>query len=156
MDFFIHPSSEVKSSRIGKGTKIWQYVVVLENAKIGSEVNICSHCFIENDVSIGSNVTIKSGVQIWDGIRIEDNVFIGPNVTFTNDIYPRSKNPPENFEITTICEGASIGAGAVICPGIKIGKNAMIAAGSVVTKNVGDNDLIIGNPGKFVRKLNEN
>jgi len=149
----IHPLSDVQSTNIGKGTNIWQYVVVLPGAVIGQNCNICSHCFIENDVIIGDNVTIKPGVQIWDGIRIGNNVFIGPNVTFTNDKFPRSKQYPEKFETTIIEDGASIGAGAVILCGITIEKNAMIGAGSVVTKNIPENELWFGNPAQFIRKI---
>ncbi|WP_104717979.1 acyltransferase [Helicobacter trogontum] len=141
----IHPLSDVQSQNVGKGTKIWQFCVVLPNAVIGENCNICSHCFIENDVRIGNNVTIKSGVQIWDGICIEDNVFIGPNVSFTNDKYPKSKQYPSKFLKTMIKRGASIGAGAVILPGITIGENALIGAGTVVTKDVGNNCKVIGN-----------
>lgn len=108
----IHKMSDVQSNNIGKDTNIWQFCVVLPNAKIGNNCNICSHCFIENDVVIGNNVTIKCGVQIWDGITIEDNVFIGPNVTFCNDKYPRSKQYPEEFSKTIVKKGASIGANA--------------------------------------------
>ncbi|MBA2652877.1 MAG: WxcM-like domain-containing protein [Tatlockia sp.] len=133
---YIHETADVQSSSIGENTKIWQFVVVLPNAKIGKEVNICAHCFLENDVIIGDRVTIKSGVQLWDGLRIEDDVFIGPNVSFTNDKFPRSKNYPEQVLKTRIEKGASIGAGAVILPGITIGTGAMIAAGAVVTRSV--------------------
>ena len=87
-DKFIHHLADVKSKDIGRDTKIWQFVVVLEKAKVGNNCNINCHCFIENDVIIGDNVTIKSGVYLWDGIRIKDNVFIGPNVTFINDKIP--------------------------------------------------------------------
>ena len=148
----IHASSDVQTKYVGLNTKIWQYVVILPEAVIGDGCNICSHCFIENDVRIGNNVTIKCGVYIWDGIRIENNVFIGPNVTFTNDKYPRSK---QSFDLqrTIVKKGASIGAGAIILGGITIGENAMIAAGSVVTKNVPDNELWMGNPAKFLRKV---
>lgn len=131
-----HPTSDVQALTIGEGTRIWQFVIILPEAKIGSEVNICSHCFIENDVIIGDRVTIKSGVQLWDGIRVEDDVFIGPNVSFSNDKFPRSKLYPEKFLETRIEKGASIGAGAVILPGITIGKGAMIGAGAIVTKSV--------------------
>lgn len=150
----IHPLSDVQSQNIGPNTNVWQYVVVLPKAQIGDNCNICSHCFIENDVKIGNNVTIKCGVYIWDGIRIEDNVFIGPNVTFTNDKYPRSKKYPENFQETVIKKGASLGAGAIILGGIKIGQNAMIGAGSIVTKDVPANELWVGNPARFIRKIN--
>jgi len=146
----LHQTADIQSSQIGKRTKVWQFVVVLPNAKIGNDVNICSHCFIENDVIIGDRVTIKSGVQIWDGISIEDDVFIGPNVSFTNDRFPRSKIYPENFARTTIQKGASIGANATILPNLTIGTNAMIGAGSVVTRSVPPNAIVVGNPAKII------
>ena len=111
MDFFIHPLSDVQSKHIGSGTRIWQFCVVFAGAQIGANCNICAQVLIENDVVIGDNVTIKSGVQLWDGVRIEDNVFIGPNVTFTNDLFPRSKVHPVQFLQTVVKSGASIGGG---------------------------------------------
>ena len=140
----IHPLSDVKSDNIGEGTNIWQFCVVLQGAKIGKNCNICSNCFIENHVVIGDNVTIKNGVSIYDGIIIEDDVFIGPNATFCNDKYPKSKNPHWKLEGITIKKGASIGANATILPGVTIGENAMVAAGAVVTKDVADNILVKG------------
>ena len=148
----IHKLSDVQSTSIGENTNIWQFCIVLPNAKIGSNTNICSHCLIENDVSIGDSVTIKSGVQIWDGITIEDNVFIGPNVTFTNDKSPRSKKYPDAFLKTLIMKGASIGANATILPGVTIGEAAMVGAGSVVTKNVAANTIVTGNPAKETKR----
>lgn len=151
----IHPSSDVQSNSIGQGTRVWQYVVILPQAQIGAECNICSHCLIENDVVVGDRVTVKSGVQLWDGLRIADDVFIGPNVTFSNDRFPRSKQYPESFPQTLVKRGASIGANATILPGITIGEHAMIGAGSVVTKDVPDHALVLGNPARVVRFLNE-
>lgn len=150
MSIFTHELSNVQSSRIGVGTKIWQYVVILPNAVIGENCNICSHCLIENDVVIGNRVTIKTGVQIWDGLRIEDDVFIGPNATFTNDLFPRSKQYPEEFAKTAIHKGASIGANATILAGNSIGQNAMVGAGAVVTKNVPPNAIVVGNPARII------
>ena len=143
---YIHPLADVQSVYIGEDSRIWQYSVILAQAKIGKNCNICAHTLIENDVVIGNNVTVKSGVFLWDGITIQDNVFIGPNVTFTNDKHPRSKQYPEEFLRTVIEQGASIGANATILPGIKIGKNAMIGAGAVVTKDVPEKAIVIGNP----------
>ena len=148
----IHQLADCKAY-IPETTNVWQFCVVLPGAKIGNNCNICSHCFIENDVKIGDNVTVKCGVQLWDGLRVEDNVFIGPNVTFTNDIFPRSKQYPERFGQTIIRKGASIGAGAVILCGVEIGENAMIGAGSVVTKNVPANEVWYGNPASLGRSL---
>ena len=149
----IHPLSDCKNPNIPATTNIWQFCVVFSNCTIGDNCNICSHCLIENDVKIGNNVTIKCGVQIWDGIEIEDDVFIGANVTFTNDKYPKSKNPDWTLLRTKICRGASIGAGSTILPGITIGTNAIVGAGSVVTKSIPDNELWLGNPARFVRKM---
>ena len=140
----IHPLSDVQSENIGENTNIWQFCVVLKDAQIGSDCNICSHCFIENDVIIGNSVTIKCGVQIWDGMRIEDNVFVGPNVTFCNDRYPKSRNKNWKLEPVIIKKGASIGANATILPGVTIGENAMIAAGAVVVKDVPANVVYLG------------
>lgn len=154
MTYFVHPSAICESTSIGLQTRIWAFSHVLSSAVIGADCNICDHVFIENDVKIGNKVTIKCGVQIWDGISIEDNVFIGPNVTFTNDLKPRSKVYPESFLRTVIKNGASIGANATILPGITIGEFAMIGAGAVVTKSVPPNAIVIGNPGKITGYVN--
>ena len=149
-----HALSDVQSKSIGEGTRVWQFSVVLAGAKIGTNCNICAQVFIENDVVVGDNVTVKCGVQLWDGVRIEDNVFIGPNVTFTNDLFPRSKVYPDRFLQTIIKAGASIGGNATILPGITIGEGAMIGAGAVVTRDVPPYALAVGNPARIVRYLN--
>lgn len=149
----IHPLSDCQTEKIPTSTNIWQFCVILPGAKIGVNCNICSHCFIENDVIIGNNVTIKSGVQLWDGIELEDNVMIGSNVTFTNDMYPRSKNKEWKMLRTKVCKGATIGAGATLLPGITIGEGAMIGAGSVVTKDVPAGEVWVGNPAHVVRNV---
>lgn len=116
-DYFKHEAAIVETNRVGKGSRVWAFTHILSKAVLGEDCNICDHVFIENNVIIGDQVTIKCGVQIWDGIRIENKAFIGPNATFTNDKYPRSKQYPDEFAITTIREGASIGANATILSG---------------------------------------
>lgn len=152
----IHRLADVQSADIGEGTFIWQFCVILKNAKIGKNCNINCHVLIENDAIVGNNVTIKPGVQIWDGITLEDNVFVGPNVTFTNDLFPKSKNPNFNLKKTLVKKGASIGANATLLAGITIGENSLIGAGSVVTKDIPDNEVWVGNPAQFLRKINLN
>jgi acetyltransferase-like isoleucine patch superfamily enzyme len=144
----IHKLADVQTKYIGENTNIWQFCVIFKGARIGKNCNINANVLIENNVAIGNNVTIKSGVQIWDGVTLEDGVFIGPNVTFTNDLNPRSKQYPEKFLKTTVKKLASIGANSTIIAGITIGKYAMIGAGSVVTKEVGMGELWYGNPAK--------
>ncbi len=146
----IHKLADVQTKNIGKNTKIWQFCVVLQDARIGRNCNINAQVFIENDVVIANNVTIKSGVQIWDGVILEDNVFIGPNVTFTNDLMPRSKKYTKNPLRTIVKKSASIGANSTIIAGLTIGKYAMIGAGSVVTKNIAAQELWYGNPAKLM------
>lgn len=149
----IHPLSDCKCTTVPDTTNIWQFCVVMAHATIGENCNICSHCLIENEVTIGNNCTVKCGVQLWDGLVLEDDVFIGANVTFTNDLYPRSKNAGWTLLKTVIHKGASIGAGSTILPGIEIGENAMVGAGSVVTKSIPAGEVWVGNPAKFLRKL---
>lgn len=153
MTVSIHPLSDVKTTTIGRNTRIWQYSVIFANAQLGENCNICAHTLVESDVIIGNNVTVKSGVYIWDGTRIEDNVFLGPNATLTNDLMPRSKHYPERFSGITLKKGCSIGANATILPGLTIGENAMVGAGAVVTKDVPANTVVAGNPAKIIRYL---
>jgi UDP-2-acetamido-3-amino-2,3-dideoxy-glucuronate N-acetyltransferase len=150
----IHPQAIVESTQIGDKSRIWAFSHVLSGAKIGRDVNLCDHTFVENDVVIGDRVTVKSGVQLWDGLYIEDDVFIGPNVAFTNDLFPRSKQyPNDGFPKTYIKKGASIGANATILPGLTIGEGAMIGAGAVVTKDVPAYAVVVGNPAQIIRTL---
>ena len=164
-NYFAHKTSIVESIKIGKNTKIWQFAVILENSKIGNNCNICAHTFLENDVIVGDNVTVKCGVYIWDGVRIEDNVFLGPNVTFTNDIRPRSKQYIKPIQ-TLIKKNATIGANSTILAGITIGKFSMAGIGSIITKDIPDYALVYGNPatvkgwidknGKKLEQIGEN
>jgi UDP-2-acetamido-3-amino-2,3-dideoxy-glucuronate N-acetyltransferase len=150
-DYFKHPQALVESEKIGRGTRIWAFAHVLQGAVIGESCNICDHTFIENDVVLGDRVTIKCGVQVWDAIRLEDDVFVGPNVTFTNDPMPRSRQHLDQYPVTTVRAGASIGANATILPGLTIGQRAMVGAGSVVTRSVPAHAVVVGNPARIVR-----
>jgi acetyltransferase-like isoleucine patch superfamily enzyme len=147
--YFVHASGICESSKVGDGTRIWAFAHVLPDAVIGEDCNICDGVFIENRVSIGDRVTIKCGVQLWDGVVLEDDVFVGPNATFTNDVFPRSKQWSEKYPETRICRGASIGANATILPGLTVGRNAMVGAGAVVTRSVPANAIVVGNPARI-------
>ena len=152
---YIHPLADVGVSSIGEGTNVWQFVVILPGASIGKECNICSHCLVEGDVEIGDRVTVKSGVQLWNGVRIGDDVFIGPNATFTNDQFPRSKVYLKEHSLVIVENNSSIGANATILPGIRIGKYSMVGAGAVVTKDVPPYAIVVGNPARVVRYISK-
>lgn len=139
---------DVQSQNIGEGTQIWQYTVVLPKAEIGRNCNINAHCFIENDVRIGDRVTVKCGVYLWDGLEIQDDVFIGPNATFINDLYPRSKLHGKAIPRTLLGKGCSIGAGSTVLAGRRVGANAMVGAGSLVSHDVLPYALVYGSPAR--------
>jgi UDP-2-acetamido-3-amino-2,3-dideoxy-glucuronate N-acetyltransferase len=149
MAVFKHEKALVETQSVGDGSRIWAFAHVLPGARIGRECNICDHTFIENDVVLGDRVTVKCGVQLWDGVTIEDDVFIGPNATFTNDPFPRSRKRPERFERTVVQRGASIGANATILPGVVIGRDSMVGAGAVVTRSTPPNSVVTGNPARI-------
>lgn len=149
---FIHDRALVESESIGAGTRIWAFAHVMAGAVIGRDCNICDHTFVEGDVIIGDRVTLKSGVFLWDGLRVEDDVFIGPQATFTNDRFPRSKQPFDEV-VTTLRRGASIGAGAILLPGVTIGERAMVGAGAVVTRDVPADVVVLGNPARVTRTI---
>ena len=147
---FVHPHALCESSSVGENTRVWAFAHVLPGAIVGSYCNICDHVFIENDVVVGDRVTIKCGTQLWDGLRIADEVFIGPNATFANDKYPRSKNYQPRVQETHVGRGASVGGGATILPGLRIGAGAMVGAGAVVTHDVPARAIVSGNPARII------
>ena len=144
--FFVHEKAIVDSENIGRGTRIWAFSHVMKGARIGENCNIGEHCYIESEVEIGNNVVVKNGVAIWNKVKIEDNVFLGPNMVFTNDLFPRSKVYRDEYIPTVVKRGASIGANATLLCGITVGQYAMVGAGAVVTKDVPDFSIVYGNP----------
>lgn len=152
---YIHPTAIVETQQIGQGTRIWAFTHVMQGVSIGSNCNVGDHSFIETGAVIGDNVTIKNGNMIWEGITLQDGVFVGPNVFFTNDLYPRSPRLPQATKRyqsrewllpTLVKHGATLGAGAIILAGITIGEFSLVAAGAVVTKAVPPYALVVGNP----------
>lgn len=147
---FIHEKAIVEpGAKIGPRTRVWAFVHILPQAVIGEDCNLCDHVFVENDVHVANRVTVKSGVQLWDGVILEGDVFVGPDATFTNDSFPRSRQYPGLFRQTVIRRRASIGANATILPGVQIGMNAVVGAGAVVTGDVPPHAIVVGNPARI-------
>lgn len=148
-DMFVHEQALCESEAVGPRTRIWAFAHVLEGARIGADCNICDGVFVEGDAVVGDRVTVKCGVQLWSGVELEDDVFVGPNATFTNDRFPRSKQWLDSHPRTIVRAGASIGANATILPGLEIGRGAMVGAGAVVTRSVPPHAVVTGNPARI-------
>jgi len=147
--FYRHPTSVVEEDAvIGEGTKIWHFAHVRTGARIGKKCVIGKDVYIDSDVEIGDGVHIQNGVSVYNGVVLEDNVFVGPNVSFTNDMYPRAGATYWKAIPTRVCKHASIGAGATIICGITIGRYAMVGASSCVTNNVDPFILVSGTPAR--------
>ncbi|MHB2000820.1 MAG: WxcM-like domain-containing protein [Solirubrobacteraceae bacterium] len=148
-DFFVHEKGLCETAHVGPRTRIWAFAHVLPGARIGADCNICDGVFVEGGATVGDRVTLKCGVQLWDGVELADDVFVGPNATFTNDRFPRSRQWREQHPKTIVREGASIGANATILPGLEIGRGAMVGAGAVVTRSVPPHAVVVGNPARI-------
>lgn len=141
---------------IGTNSKVWDNSYIRSN--IGNGCVIARGVYVDAEVPIGNNVKIQNRNNITHGVTLEDGVFVGPNVTFSNDKYPRAINSDGTLKSgndwvcvkTLVKKGAALGAGCVIVCGIEIGEWAMIGAGAVVTKNVPDHAMAVGNPAKIV------
>jgi len=140
--------SFLKEVDIGEGSIIHDQVN-LYKCKIGKNCKVDAFVYIEEGVVIGDNCKIRPFVFIPTGITIEDSVFIGPNVSFTNDKYPKVKGEWKLLR-TMIKRGASIGANSVILPGVTIGEEALVGAGSVVKKDVPNRAKVAGNPARII------
>ena len=146
IDFFAHPLAVVEGE-VGDGTRVWAWSHIMKGAKVGAGCNVGEHCFVETGAVIGDRVIVKNGISVWNGVTVEDDVFLGPHMVFTNEREPRHGFPKE-LEKTTVCKGASIGAGAIIVCGAMIGKYATVGAGAVVTRDVSTYSLVYGNPAR--------
>ena len=152
MGYFAHDTAVVDAGcTIGEGTKIWHFSHIMPDCTIGVQCNIGQNVVVSPEVILGDNVKVQNNVSIYTGVICEDDVFLGPSMVFTNVINPRSQvNRRNNYLITKVGKGASIGANSTIVCGNNIGEYSFIGAGAVVTKTVLPYSLVIGNPARHI------
>jgi UDP-2-acetamido-3-amino-2,3-dideoxy-glucuronate N-acetyltransferase len=121
----------------------------MKGALVGKNCSIGQNVFIGSGAVIGNGVKIQNNVSVYDRVTLEDGVFCGPSMVFTNVINPRSHiSRKQEFRMTLVREGATLGANSTILCGLTIGRFAFVGAGAVVTHDVPDFALITGNPGR--------
>jgi acetyltransferase-like isoleucine patch superfamily enzyme len=148
--------------KLGQNVKLSKFIN-LYGCEIGDESKIGAFVEIQKNASVGKRCKISSHTFICEGVTIEDNVFIGHGVMFINDSYPRATAANGNLqteadwkvEQTVVKKGASIGSGATILSNVSIGENAIVGAGSVVTKDVPPSTIVVGNPAKVLRYIDQ-
>lgn len=157
----IHPTAIIEDGvKIGAGTAIWSFVHIRENVILGEQCIVGDNTTIAYEARIGNRVKINGFVNIVYGVEIEDGVMISAGVLFANELYPRATSPDllflnpsqptEKTLKTRVCEGTTIGTGAIIGPGIELGRFSMVGMGSVVTRSVRPFHLVVGNPARTV------
>jgi UDP-2-acetamido-3-amino-2,3-dideoxy-glucuronate N-acetyltransferase len=157
MEFFAHETAVIdEGCSIGKGTKIWHFSHIMPDCEIGERCNIGQNVVVSPGVKLGNNVKVQNNVSIYTGVICEDDVFLGPSMVFTNVTNPRSAvNRRDQYAVTNVGKGASIGANATIVCGHDIGEFAFIGAGSVVTKTIPAFALVVGNPARQIGWMSE-
>ena len=91
------------------------------------------------------------------GIFISDYVRIGKEATFFQQVTIGIKDYDHGLDkVPTLGDNVTVGAGAKVLGHIKIGNNVTIGANAVVTKDVPDNAVVVGNPGKIIKYKEEN
>jgi UDP-2-acetamido-3-amino-2,3-dideoxy-glucuronate N-acetyltransferase len=155
--YFAHETAVIDDgSKIGKGTKIWHFSHIMTGSEICENCNIGQNVVISPGVKLGNNVKVQNNVSVYTGVICEDDVFLGPSMVFTNVINPRSAViRKDQYMVTVVEKGASIGANSTIICGNTIGRYSFIGAGAVVTKDVKPYALVLGNPARQTGWISE-
>jgi len=143
-------------STIGARVVLGDQSCVRERVQVGDDVVLGRGSLIENDTTVGARTKIQAEAYITAYSLLEDDVFIAPCVVTTNDNFMgRTERRHDQIKGPTIRHGARIGGGAIICPAVEIGEEAFVGAGAVVTKDVPARMLVVGNPARVIRAVNE-
>ena len=119
------------------------------------------YCSYGCNTNLGDHVFLSSLCTILDNneVRIGCHVMIGPVVQIYTAAHPLQSEPRiRGWEVAkpiVIEDNAWIGGGAILLPGIMIGRNAVVGAGAVVSRSVPANTVVVGNPARVVREIEQ-
>lgn len=114
------------------------------------------------NIFLGSDIVLVDGLlNAGDNggtITIDDHVFFGHRVMVLarGHDYRQLNNDRQASLVEGpihIKEGAWIGSGAIVLRGVTIGRHSVVGAGSVVTRDVGDFEIVAGNPARSIKKI---
>lgn len=152
MSITIHPTAIVdEGAQIGEGSRVWHFVHVCGDARIGKGVSLGQNVFVGNKVAIGDHCKVQNNVSVYDNVTLEEGVFCGPSMVFTNVYNPRALIERKNeYRNTLVKKGATLGANCTIVCGVTIGEYALVGAGAVVNKDVPAYALMVGVPARQI------
>jgi len=152
MNTTIHPTAIVdEGAQIGEDSRIWHWVHVCGQAKIGKGVSLGQNVFVGNKVTIGDRCKVQNNVSVYDNVILEEGVFCGPSMVFTNVYNPRALiERKDEYRDTLVKKGATLGANCTIVCGTTVGEYAFIGAGAVINKDVKPYALMVGVPAKQI------
>ena len=140
---------------IGVNFQTGHGALLRELNEIGDDVSVGSHSIIEHHVKIGHRVRIHSNAFIPEWSVLDEEAWIGPNVVFTNALYPRGRDVKKNLKGPHLLAGSKIGANATVLPGVVIGHGALVGAGAVVVRDVPDGKVVVGNPAVIIKDVSD-
>jgi acetyltransferase-like isoleucine patch superfamily enzyme len=142
----------LKNIKLGKNVKISPFTNIY-GCELKDNVFIGPFVEVQKNVIIGENSRVQSHSFICEGVDIGKNVFIGHNVNTINDNLPKVNNENWVVEKIIIRDNVSIGTGSTIMGNVTIGENSIIGANSLVTTDIPHNEVWVGSPAKFLRKI---
>jgi UDP-2-acetamido-3-amino-2,3-dideoxy-glucuronate N-acetyltransferase len=156
-DNTIHPSAIIDAgAQIGTNNRIWHWVHICGQAKIGNHCSLGQNVFVGNQVRIGDRCKIQNNVSVYDQVILEDGVFCGPSMVFTNVYNPRAQiERKDQYRPTLVKHGATLGANSTIVCGNTLGEYAFIGAGAVVNQSVKPYALMVGVPARQIGWMSE-